>query len=159
MSKKRAADSQGGKNDSSEPLGEEELEFEDPYGDEYEDEPEVNDEQMDTVQPDAQSADANAGASEQPQVVKQVWKSGVQKLEDIEDLEYDPSAYIMYHAMQTEWPCLSFDFFKDDLGEARHRVRVYYLSLLSFCSAAHDAVCLAYLAVPAHYVYGHWIAS
>jgi len=28
----------------------------------------------------------------------------------------------MYHALSTEWPCLSFDVVKDNLGDSRHRV-------------------------------------
>ena len=36
-------------------------------------------------------------------------------------LEYDPTAYIMYHSLKTEWPCLSFDIIKDNLGDNRQR--------------------------------------
>ena len=122
MSKKRAAETQNKKGEQSEIAELNELEFEDPYGDEYDEDDEENEEKMDTIEPEGESSQVDASAAPQPQVVKQVWKSGVQKLEDIEDLEYDPSAYIMYHAMQTEWPCLSFDFLKDDLGDTRHRV-------------------------------------
>lgn len=121
MSKKRAAETQNKKGEQSEIAELNELEFEDPYGDEYDEDDEENEEKMDTIEPEGESSLVDASAAPQPQVVKQVWKSGVQKLEDIEDLEYDPSAYIMYHAMQTEWPCLSFDFLKDDLGDTRHR--------------------------------------
>jgi ribosome assembly protein RRB1 len=38
-----------------------------------------------------------------------------------EKLEMDPSAYKMYHAMTAEWPSLSFDILRDDLGDARTR--------------------------------------
>ena len=34
-------------------------------------------------------------------------------------LEHDPSAYHMLHEITAEWPCLSFDFIRDDLGENR----------------------------------------
>jgi ribosome assembly protein RRB1 len=122
MSRKRGAENQGQKGDAPEAPELEELEFEDPYADEYEEEDDENVDSKMTVEPDAGSAEVAPAGNGQPQVVKQVWKSGVEKLEDIEDLEYDPSAYIMYHAMQTEWPCLSFDFLKDDLGDTRHRV-------------------------------------
>ena len=57
----------------------------------------------------------------------QIWRPGVDKLEEGESLEYDPSAYIMYHALRSEWPCLSFDFIKDDLGDGRQRVRILFL--------------------------------
>jgi ribosome assembly protein RRB1 len=51
----------------------------------------------------------------------QVWRPNVDKLEEGEALEYDPSAYVMYHSFRTEWPCLSFDFLKDTLGDNRQR--------------------------------------
>lgn len=38
-----------------------------------------------------------------------------------EKLEMDPSAYRMHHALAPEWPSMSFDFIRDDLGEARTR--------------------------------------
>lgn len=42
-----------------------------------------------------------------------------QKMEDDEVLDFDHSAYKMYHAMNMEWPCLSFDIFQDNLGSKR----------------------------------------
>lgn len=47
-----------------------------------------------------------------------VWMPGMQ-LEEGEELEADPSAYIMLHSMNTEWPCLSFDIAQDSLGSER----------------------------------------
>jgi ribosome assembly protein RRB1 len=38
-----------------------------------------------------------------------------------EELEYDPSAYVMYHSLRPEWPCLSFDVVRDQLGNNRTR--------------------------------------
>lgn len=38
-----------------------------------------------------------------------------------EELQMDPSAYKMHHALTPEWPAMSFDFIRDDLGEARTR--------------------------------------
>lgn len=97
---------------------EEELVFEDPFGDDYEE-----DEEDETMEVAESGTEANEKDTEVAQhVIKQVWRPGVDKLEDGEDLEYDPSAYIMYHSMQTEWPCLSFDFLKDTLGDNRQRV-------------------------------------
>ncbi|XP_065179275.1 glutamate-rich WD repeat-containing protein 1-like [Sycon ciliatum] len=40
-------------------------------------------------------------------------------IEENEELVYDSTAYHLYHAAQTEAPCLSFDFVKDALGDAR----------------------------------------
>lgn len=37
------------------------------------------------------------------------------------ELEYDPSAYVMYHCLAPEWPCLSFDILADPLGGGRTR--------------------------------------
>jgi len=36
-----------------------------------------------------------------------------------EELSYDPTAYDCLHALQLDWPCLSFDLIKDDLGAPR----------------------------------------
>lgn len=107
---------------------EEELVFEDPYGDDYEDEEETN---FENENNDNDKNDDNIKSNEDETIenqsklqhsIKQVWRPGIDVLPEGEDLEYDPSAYIMYHSMQTEWPCLSFDFIRDNLGDARHRV-------------------------------------
>lgn len=58
---------------------------------------------------------------------KDVWRPGIDKLEEDEELEYDPSAYVMYHSISTEWPCLSFDFIRDDFGNHRQRVSLIVL--------------------------------
>ena len=122
-SKKRSAENQNRKGDNAELHELDELEFEDPYGDDYdEDDEEAREQNMEVTGEQGEEVDQKAAPTGPPQVVKQVWKAGVEKLEDIEELEYDPSAYIMYHSMQTEWPCLSFDLLKDDLGDTRQRV-------------------------------------
>lgn len=41
------------------------------------------------------------------------------KMEDGDELTYDSSAYEMYHAAQTNAPCLSFDVIPDSLGDSR----------------------------------------
>ena len=41
--------------------------------------------------------------------------------QDSDTLEMDPTAYKMYHAMQNEWPSLSFDFIHDPYGIARSK--------------------------------------
>ena len=37
-------------------------------------------------------------------------------------MDYDNSAYRMYHRLNVEWPCLSFDVIHDNLGAIRRRV-------------------------------------
>lgn len=37
------------------------------------------------------------------------------------ELEMDATAYKMHHALTPEWPCLSFDFIRDDHGDQRTR--------------------------------------
>ena len=37
-------------------------------------------------------------------------------------MDYDNSAYRMYHRLNVEWPCLSFDVVADNLGNNRSRV-------------------------------------
>jgi ribosome assembly protein RRB1 len=123
-------------NDSTEARGkgvettENELVFEDPFGDEFEEEEidqdciveEEYDEDgdgdgdrdgLDTIQEDEELRTPSAAVPNQP---KQVWRPGVDAIDEGEALEYDPSAYVMYHSLRTEWPCLTFDILKDTLG-------------------------------------------
>lgn len=48
-----------------------------------------------------------------------VFRPGIDKLEEGEQLDFDPSTYDMYHSSQVDWPCLSFDVLKDELGASR----------------------------------------
>ena len=48
-----------------------------------------------------------------------MWRPGVDQLEDGEELVYDPSTYEYLHAFTMKWPCLSFDFLSDELGDRR----------------------------------------
>lgn len=50
---------------------------------------------------------------------KDVWRPGIDALGEGEVLECDQSAYVMYHRMEAEWPCLSFDVLPDRLGMGR----------------------------------------
>ncbi|CAD6188046.1 unnamed protein product [Caenorhabditis auriculariae] len=51
---------------------------------------------------------------------KKVYIPGVSRaLKEGEQLEFDPSAYIMFHSFNTDWPCLSFDIVRDGLGDNR----------------------------------------
>ena len=50
-----------------------------------------------------------------------IFRPGIDKLAPGEVLDFDPTAYVMYHQLRSEWPSLSFDFIKDDLGGNRTR--------------------------------------
>ena len=50
---------------------------------------------------------------------RQVWRAGHDALDEREQLEYDPSAYDCLHDFQLDWPSLSFDFLRDELGAQR----------------------------------------
>ena len=52
-----------------------------------------------------------------------------------EVLEMDPTAYKMYHAIQNEWPSLSFDFIYDTYGIARTK---FPHSILLVCGTQAD---------------------
>lgn len=98
------------------------LVFEDPFGDEFEEEEYVDDGDEDGADQDEEgmalddeNEETAAGGS------KQVWRPGIDRIEEGEALEYDPSAYVMYHAFKLEWPCLSFDVIRDSLGDGRQR--------------------------------------
>jgi ribosome assembly protein RRB1 len=66
--------------------------------------------------------DDDAMQEESQQHGVQVWSPfSDEALQREEKLEMDASAYKMHHAMTPEWPCLSFDFCRDDYGESRTR--------------------------------------
>eukprot|EP00877_Chromochloris_zofingiensis_P002660 jgi/Chrzof1/12395/Cz06g32260.t1 len=48
-----------------------------------------------------------------------VWRPGVDPVAEDEELDYDPTAYDCLHRFTLDWPCLSFDFIRDDLGAPR----------------------------------------
>lgn len=115
---------------------EEELVFEDPFGDEFdpEDIDAMNAEQEeDGGDHEGEAAVANgsggamdvipegAAADAAPPQETKVWRAGVDELEEGDELEYDSTAYHMYHSLRPEWPCLSFDVIRDSLGTNRSR--------------------------------------
>ncbi|GAM25138.1 hypothetical protein SAMD00019534_083130, partial [Acytostelium subglobosum LB1] len=50
-----------------------------------------------------------------------VWRPGVDTIQEGEELTYDSSAYDMMHTMTVEWPCLSFHPLRDTLGLQRNK--------------------------------------
>ncbi|KAF3439594.1 hypothetical protein FNV43_RR17872 [Rhamnella rubrinervis] len=63
--------------------------------------------------------DGSSSSSSIPSRPAKVWQPGVDKLEEDEELECDPSAYNSLHAFHIGWPCLSFDVVRDSLGLVR----------------------------------------
>lgn len=127
----------GGRGDGPQQAEEEELVFEDPFGDEFdpEDVDAMNAEQEegggddgnDEAAPASGGAmdvipeDATADAAEATPQETKVWRAGVDELEEGDELEYDSTAYHLYHSLRPEWPCLSFDVIRDSLGTNRSR--------------------------------------
>ncbi|EJF67199.1 glutamate-rich WD repeat containing [Dichomitus squalens] len=99
-------------------------EFEDGWEDEYESDEDVvdgeqgkGDDSMDVddeVMPPIEE-------SEEPPQAPEAFIPGVHKLGKDEILEPDDSVYIMRHNMTVNWPCLSFDVLRDNLGDQRQR--------------------------------------
>ncbi|KAB1209317.1 Glutamate-rich WD repeat-containing protein 1 [Morella rubra] len=67
----------------------------------------------------SKKGDGSSSSSSIPSMPTKVWQPGVDKLEEGEELQCDPSAYNSLHAFHLGWPCLSFDIVRDTLGLAR----------------------------------------
>ena len=48
-----------------------------------------------------------------------MWRPGIDGMDADEEHEYDPSVYDCLHAWQLDWPCLSFDVMRDEMGDDR----------------------------------------
>ena len=59
--------------------------------------------------------------SAEPPPAPNVFIPGTHVLGKDEILEADDSVYVMRHSMNVNWPCLSFDILKDNLGYERQR--------------------------------------
>ncbi|KAK4602654.1 hypothetical protein RGQ29_011606 [Quercus rubra] len=68
---------------------------------------------------DSKKGDGSSSSSSIPSMPAKVWQPGVDKLEEGEELQCDPSAYNSLHAFHIGWPCLSFDVVRDTLGLVR----------------------------------------
>eukprot|EP00741_Cyanophora_paradoxa_P009274 tig00001493_g8984.t1 len=104
------------------------LRFEDPFEDELEEE-EVEDagegEEDEDGGGDEEGEDAMkeeggaSGSAKKPAGPTKVFRPGVDELAEGETLEFDQTAYTMYHSLNAEWPCLSIDIIRDTLGAHR----------------------------------------
>ncbi|KAG7968442.1 hypothetical protein I3843_08G154600 [Carya illinoinensis] len=65
------------------------------------------------------SSIGDGSSSSIPSMPAKVWQPGVDKLDEGEELECDPSTYNSLHAFHIDWPCLSFDIVRDTLGLVR----------------------------------------
>ena len=104
------------------------LRFQDPYIDEYEEEEILDDGDGAAMEgDDGDGGDRKISAARDPhhfdgQDVIRSWNPLTSDpLAPGEKLEVDPTAYKMLHGLTPEWPSLSFDFIRDDLGENRTR--------------------------------------
>ncbi|KXN88732.1 Ribosome assembly protein rrb1 [Leucoagaricus sp. SymC.cos] len=97
-------------------------EFEDAWEDEIESDEEVVD--AEAQGEDGMEVDEVLPAieeSEEPQPAPEAFLPGHHVLGKDEILEPDDSVYIMRHAMNVNWPCLSFDILRDNFGDERQR--------------------------------------
>ncbi|KAF8167698.1 glutamate-rich WD repeat containing [Crassisporium funariophilum] len=98
-------------------------EFEDAWEDEIESDQEdtgANEEEREDGMDVDELLPAIEESDEQPEA-PQVFIPGTHVLGKDEILEPDDSVYIMRHSMNVNWPCLSFDVLRDNLGDERQR--------------------------------------
>lgn len=106
--------------------GQAELEFEDPFEESWGSESEGMDDDADMG--GAAGAAAALGPdglprldAGEPEIQTRTWHPGMRATEG-EGLEINPDAYVVYTALNAEWPCLSVDIVPDQLGAARTRL-------------------------------------
>ena len=117
----------------------EELEFEDEYPDDIEEEYCVGEEGEESdmgegdesVVPAGEELTADGVTTE---VGGRLFRAG-DAMGAGEKLDYDSTAYDMLHRLHMEWPCLSFGFVRDDLGEARSK---YPMTAYTVCGTQAD---------------------
>ncbi|KAH7307800.1 hypothetical protein KP509_22G078400 [Ceratopteris richardii] len=76
-----------------------------------------------------------------------VWQPGVDGLDENEQLQFDPSVYDCLHAFNLGWPCLSFDFIRDELGLVRNEFphTLFCVAGTQAANASDNSVVLARL--------------
>jgi ribosome assembly protein RRB1 len=89
------------------------LHFEDPFEDEFEEEEVMNDEMDEGLDENEMKEDSTTNV--------QSWNPLTSELDPGTKLEVDETAYKMHHSIIPEWPSLSFDIIRDNLGESRTR--------------------------------------
>jgi ribosome assembly protein RRB1 len=97
---------------------------------------EAEDEALTFVDGEGEEDEAERGRVEKGAI----WNPATQPLGEDETLDYDSSAYLLYHAMQVQWPCLSFDVLSDQLGGLRTKFPMsMYLVAGTQAPATHAA--------------------
>ncbi|KAL6067576.1 Glutamate rich WD repeat containing 1 [Balamuthia mandrillaris] len=105
------------------------LDYEDPFPDEESDEGEEEvivdmAEGGEEAQNEEEEEEGEEGASSSAAAAAapvRAFRPGIDELAEGQVLEYDSSAYDMFHRLQVEWPCLSFDVLIDKLGYERSK--------------------------------------
>lgn len=116
----------------------EKVEFEDEYGDDEEEEvvdgkyvvEAKTDEDYENGVVDEEEEDEDEDGEKDPLDMSDLKKNLPKKtvylpsdgLDPEDELEYDPSAYDLLYRFTLDWPSLSFDFIKDNLGAMRETV-------------------------------------
>ena len=133
----------------------EELEFEDEFGDDFEEEEFVQEEDGEEGEEGAAGGssmskgdlmDMEAEDGVNVETEGRLWRAG-DAIPEGEKLDYDSSAYDMLHRMHMEWPCLTFAFAHDDLGEQRTKfpMTAYAIAGTQADDASHDRIICAKL--------------
>mmetsp|Transcript_12787 Transcript_12787/g.28106 ORF Transcript_12787/g.28106 Transcript_12787/m.28106 type:complete len:536 (+) Transcript_12787:65-1672(+) len=119
------------------------LLFEDPYVEEVEEEHMVAAEEEEEDDDDGGGEwedDDNGNHNDKNQDADyeliQSWNPFSSDLPDSVKLEIDPAAYKMHHGLTAEWPSLSFDFIRDQMGE--HRTRFPHSLITALGSQADE---------------------
>ncbi|OQR86127.1 glutamate-rich WD repeat-containing protein [Achlya hypogyna] len=128
---------------------EEDLVFEDPYGDDLEDEEMISEdagdddeEERDEDDMDVDTPAHHIDGDDEKEPATKVWLPNKEKLGEDEVLDYDSSAYDLYYAMSAEWPSLSFDIVRDNLGAVRTKfpMSIYMVAGTQAAKAADNKI-------------------